>query len=220
MNNSLSPTSLGRLKEICTQAVVRLQKGEVIAYPTETVFGLAVLPQNAEAVEQLLRLKSRAFASGVSLILSSAEEAESWVEDSSSDIAARRRELTAQFWPGPLTLVIAINAQARLRLAQGLLGPDDSLAIRVSSCLEAGLLAEAAGGAITTTSANPHSMPPAKSAQEAASYFPGMFVVPCLSLPGASKPSLPSTIIDVRTWPFQILREGAINRVLLEQIGN
>ncbi len=198
------------------EAVQCLKRGEIVAYPTETVFGLAVLPGKHDSVERLLDLKDRSLNAGVPLIISDPGVMEDWIEASSAKVSEAIREITGKFWPGALTLVIELNQKGREIIDPGILGPGGSLAVRVSSCPEAQALAEAAGGAITSTSANPKGMPAPKSAAQAAAYFPSIFILSSAESCSLSENVLPSTIVDVRRWPFRLLRAGAIGKEVLK----
>lgn len=189
-----------------------LKSGQVIAYPTETFYGLGADPWNDRAVDLLLELKSRPLAQGLPLILAKGNILEAWIGEESEAVREKRRRLQSVFWPGPLTLVISLSDAAKARFAQGVLGPDGSLAVRFSSNQTAVELAKLAGGAITATSANPKALPPANSAKEAKEYYPGLCIVRDNEADAAS-PSAdkkPSTLIDVRSLPFCLLREGAV----------
>lgn len=185
------------------QALLRLKSGEVVAYPTETFFGLAVDPANESAVDELLKIKTRHLNEGISLIASS--------HDVINRLAVKelykekRLALQQKFWPGALTLVIDLEID-NLPFSKKLLAADGSIALRVSSSSCARDLAEKTGGLITATSANPHGLAPARTAKQAREYFPRLFVIE-----GHTDSQMPSTIVDTRKNPFQIIREGEIS---------
>lgn len=181
--------------------------GELVAYPTETFYGLAVDPRNSVAVARLLDIKGRDVGAGISLILDSALRLDQFIASETSEIKEQRLELQARFWPGPLTLVIQPNAKARELFSPEIFAEDGSLALRQSPVVLASELAKLCGGAITATSANPRGEEPAKSAAEVQAYFPDIFVLSEYAEHGKE----PSTIVDVRNLPFKILREGAIS---------
>lgn len=188
------------------EGALRIRTGEIVVFPTETFYGLAVDPALPAAVEKLLALKERGISAGVPLIISKSDIADSWAADADEKARQKRLELQERFWPGPLTVVLALKPEAKEMLHAGIFGPGETVAVRVSSGATAQALAEAAGGAITATSANPHGQPPAGKAEQARQYFPTLFVLE----DDATQSALPSTIIDSRGFPFRILREGAI----------
>lgn len=196
--------------------VERLQRGEVVAYPTETLIALGANPFDTLAVERLIELKERPTEKGIPLIIDMACRVDEWVEAEDLHCAQGRKSLQERFWPGPLTIVFAANSRAREIFSPLIFGSDFSLAVRLSSSPVARELAKGLGGAITSTSANISSRPSATSFKEVRQIFPELLLVDKLSASnseGASSGnSLASTILDVRKCPFRILREGAIGR--------
>jgi L-threonylcarbamoyladenylate synthase len=183
------------------EAVKRLKQGEIVVFPTETFFALGVDPYNQHAVERLLNLKSRSDNQGVSLIAADIKVVNSLkIKDLNRE---KREKLQNKFWPGPLTLVLAFE---QIEVSRNLLAKDGSLALRVSSGDIARNLAQAIGGLITATSANPHAKLPAKTLLEAKQYFPDLFVVD-----GGSHETQPSTIVNLQKTPYEVLREGVIS---------
>lgn len=177
-------------------AVDRLRAGELIAYPTEAVFGLGCDPANEAAVQRLLALKSRPVEAGLILIGASFEQFEGWV----APVPADRLERALQTWPGPVTWLFPRGARA----PGWITGRHATLAVRVTAhpvCIE---LCEAFGGPLVSTSANPHSAPPARSAGQVEDYF-GTFIGGILA--GAlGSGERPSEIRDLETG--RVLRGG------------
>ncbi len=203
-------------QELLAEAARRLAAGELVAYPTETVFGIAALPGHAEGMCRLLDLKERSLTAGVPLIAAEASEIEKWIEDASAQARTGRLELQEKFWPGALSIVFSTNARAKQELMEGVFGLDGTLAARVSSCDLARDLARTCGGLITATSANPKGRAPAETAAKVRAYFPEMFICCAAGAAQGREPAqIPSTLIDVRSVPFKILREGAVARNLL-----
>jgi len=178
------------------EAAERMRGGAVVAYPTEAVFGLGCDPENEAAVMRLLALKTRAVSAGLILIGSSFAQFDQWV----GEVPASRLEQAVHGWPGPVTWLFPRGPRA----PRWITGDHDTLAIRVTAhpvCIE---LCEAFGGPLVSTSANPHSAPPARSAGEVELYF-GHFIAGIVAgaLGGAARPS---EIRDVRTG--QVIREA------------
>lgn len=145
------------------EAVESLRKGEVIAYPTEAVFGLGCDPRNEKALANLLALKHRPASAGLILIGSSIEQFSGWIPELDTEQIAP----ALQTWPGPVTWLFPRGADVPDSVA----GSHQTIAIRVTAhqpCIE---LCEAFGGPLVSTSANPHSSPPARSAGEVEDYF-------------------------------------------------
>ncbi len=193
------------------EAAKRVLAGEVVAYPTETFFGLAVLPDRPAAVEQLIVLKSRLDGAGVSLIIDSADYVEKVIAREERAVRDARLLLQERFWPGPLTMVVATDVRMQSTLAPQIFGPDQTLALRVSPHPAAAALAKAAGGAITATSANPKGLPPPEVASLVREYFPELPIFdPLLETLKGDKSMSASTILDVTALPFSVLRVGAL----------
>lgn len=178
------------------QASDALRAGEIVAYPTETVYGLGVDPHNPRALERLFDAKGRAERHPVLLIVDDIAQLKR-VADS---IPPRAAELMARFWPGPLSLLLP----AVPGLSEMLLGPDGRICVRCPACDTARALCQAFGGPLTSTSANRSGDPPAHSVAELG--LPGV----ALAIDGGIlPPSLPSTVYDPETG--EVLREGAIS---------
>ena len=144
-------------------AVQALNRGEVIAYPTESVFGLGCDPDNTDAVEQLLRIKSRSAAKGLILIASDLEQLEPWVDfDQVPDM-----QPLLSCWPGPETWIVP----AREHVSPLLSGSHDTLAVRITAHPIVRSLCHNFNGAITSTSANHNGQREAKNLFTARQFF-------------------------------------------------
>lgn len=181
------------------KAARALVEGGIVAYPTDTFYGLAVDPRNAAAVHKLFAAKGRGPGRPTPLIASTSEQAEQAVEF--NDAA---RALAARFWPGPLSLVL----HARAALERAALGGQHTAAIRVPAQPIAQALARAAGCCITATSANTSGQPPARSCLDiGAALLESVDVV----LDGGATPGgAPSTIVDLTSDAPRLVRAGAI----------
>ncbi|NND45963.1 MAG: tRNA threonylcarbamoyladenosine biosynthesis protein RimN [Xanthomonadales bacterium] len=179
-----------------TQAAERLHDGQVIAYPTEAVFGLGCDPRNERAVGQVLSLKNRAASAGLILIGASLSQFEPWI----GEITADQRRRAEETWPGPVTWLFPRGDEVPDFIA----GDHDSIAIRVTAHAGCIALCEAFGGPVVSTSANPHGAPPARSAGEVEDYF-GPFLGGIVD--GAlGNQAQPSEIRDLRSG--EVLRGG------------
>jgi L-threonylcarbamoyladenylate synthase len=133
-----------------------LRAGGVVAYPTEGVYGLGCLPDDAGAVDRLLALKGRDAGRGLIVIGARFEQVERYL----APLTAEQHARLDATWPGPVTWV----ALAHERTPRGVTGGRDTVAVRVTAHPLAAALCEAAGAALVSTSANRHSRPPARTA--------------------------------------------------------
>ena len=183
-----------------------LTNGLIVAYPTDTVYGLAVDPRCGEAVEKLCLVKGRAVGMGLPLISSNLLQLESCL----GGLSPLGRKLANIFWPGPLTLVF----EPEILLAPAVHAEDGSLAVRVPNCEIARRLSQQYGYPVTATSANFAGMKPGSTGRAVQAIF-GSTVAVVLEQREALTGSA-STIVDVRGTTPGLLREGAIpwDRVL------
>lgn len=145
------------------QAAQCLVDGEVIAYPTEAVYGLGCDPANEHAVHEILRLKKRPAAAGLILIADGIERFEPFVGPLSDTLVER----ALATWPGPVTWLFPRAPGVPDWLA----GTHDSIALRIPDHPVCRALCATFGGAIVSTSANPRGEPPARSAEQVHRYF-------------------------------------------------
>jgi L-threonylcarbamoyladenylate synthase len=178
------------------QAAERLRAGQIIAYPTEAVFGLGCDPRNEQTVRQLLTLKNRPESAGLILIGATLDQFDPWIAPVDAGLRARAQAA----WPGPVTWLFPRGANVPDFIA----GQHATVAIRVTAHPVCVALCQAFGGPVVSTSANPHSAPPARSAGEVEDYF-GPFLGGILQgrLGGND---LPSEIRDLRSGA--VLRGG------------
>lgn len=182
------------------QAADIIKNGGLIAYPTETVYGLGADPYNDEAVQKIFTAKGRAEDKGIILLIRGVDDLSTLVRV----VSPTAQILIEAFWPGPLTLVFRANRD----LSPTLLGGRDTIALRHSSSPIATQLLSALGGPLTSTSANRSTKPPARSACEVENAL-GDHLDLILD-GGPSDSTLPSTLVDVSTDRAILLREGAI----------
>ncbi|MGQ9424833.1 L-threonylcarbamoyladenylate synthase [Gilvimarinus sp. F26214L] len=141
----------------------RLREGQVIAYPTEAVWGLGCDPDNAEAVFKILELKGRAVNKGLILVAASVEQFAPYLTKVSAD---QLRQLQKS-WPGPVTWLIPDNGRAPCWIR----GEHASVALRVSAHPLVAGLCRAFGGPIVSTSANPAGRREARDGATVRRYF-------------------------------------------------
>lgn len=189
-----TPQNINRAAEI-------VKNGGLIAYPTETVYGLGADPHNDEAVQKIFTAKGRAEDKGIILLIRDVDDLSTLVRT----VSPIAQILIETFWPGPLTLVFRANRD----LSPALLGGRDTIALRHSSSPIATQLLKALGGGLTSTSANRSTEPPARSACEVENTL-GDHLGLILD-GGPSESTLPSTLVDVSTDHAILLREGAVS---------
>lgn len=145
------------------RAVGCLRTGGVIAYPTEAVYGLGCDPANETAIRELLELKSRQAAAGLVLIASRFSQLEPWISQVDDALVER----AMQAWPGPVTWLFPRAENVSDYVA----GTHPTVALRITAHQPSRDLCDAFGSALISTSANPSSAEPARSARQVASYF-------------------------------------------------
>ena len=146
-------------------AAERLHAGDVLAYPTEAVFGLGCDPHDRVAFERLFALKQRPPTQGVLLIAAEFAQVERYIELAA--VPAESLQQVRASWPGPHTWIFPRSADVPAWIA----GAHAGIALRVTAHEPAAALCRAFGGALVSTSANPHGQPPARRAQTVVDYF-------------------------------------------------
>ena len=183
---------------VVEEALRVLREGGIVAYPTETFYGLAVDARSRIACARLFKLKGRPPDKALPCIVSGVPQLESVARS----LAKAALVLARKFWPGPLTLVV----EARPGLAAS--SPEGGIAVRASGLRLPRELAEGLGAPVTATSANRSGSPPATTAEEVLSDLGAELD---LLLDGGPCPGgLPSTIVDVRETPPRLVREGRV----------
>ncbi len=196
----------GNFQTAMAMAADVLFAGGVVAYPTETFYGLAVDTRNDAAINRLFAAKKRPANRPVLILVALAEMVDKYV-DSIPPIA---RRLMDAFWPGDLTLVF----EAGPLVSPLLTGGSGKIGIRLSSHPVATALALAIDAPISGTSANISGQPACSTAQE---------VLACLGKgvdlildAGETAGKMGSTVLDVTVDPPRVLREGVVSRQRLE----
>jgi len=186
------------------QAVEALKDDKIVAYPTETVYGLAVNPFSNSALENLFHLKGRDEGKPVLLVIGDIQQLDEIVHS----LSDKARKCIENFWPGPLSLVLP----AVPKLSKKLTSYRGKVCVRWSSHPVAQRLALEFGHAITSTSANISGNPPARTISELPH---GISITIEASIPPNSEIS---TVFDPDTG--EIFREGAIKKEELLRLLN
>ncbi len=175
-----------------------LERGGVVACPTETWLGLLADADNEKAVERVAELKGRSADMPIALLLPNARA----VAEVALAPSAAAQALMQAHWPGPLTILLKAKPGLSPRLSR-----DGKVGVRVPGPSPAADLVRAFGRPLTATSANRTAEPPLRSADELpAALVEGLGGV----APGVSPGGAPSTLVDSTTTPMEILRAGAI----------
>jgi L-threonylcarbamoyladenylate synthase len=191
-----------------SRAADLLRAGQLVAYPTETFYGLAGNPRDGAALDRVFQAKGRPDRMALPLIAADPEAAVTCFRH----FPESARKLAAAFWPGPLTLVLP----AADDLPRRLLGGGSTVGIRVSSHPVALALARAAGGPIIATSANRSGQPPPQSAAEVEQAL-GQDVSLILD-GGVTRGGPASTVLDLAADPPRVVRSGAVPLSELERV--
>ena len=181
-------------------AIDALRRGDVIVFPTETLYGLGADALNDTAVEAVFRLKSRNPNQPIPVLVADLEMLHTLI----ADIPPLALKLMKRFWPGPLTLVLP----ARQGIPKPLLNTSGGVGVRISSKPIATKLVQALGRPLTATSANPSGKEAARTVQAAKNYFAGNVKVFLDSGILTSKSG--STVVEVIGEAIKIIREGDI----------
>jgi len=185
----------------------RLAAGEVIAFPTETLYGLLARIDRPAALQRVFELKGRPAGSPMPVIAADVESAlRLWVL-----VPDAAHRLIAAFWPGPLTLVLPATEEVSTVITAG----TGAVGVRVPGSAAARGIAAMAGAPLAATSANPSGRAPAMSPAEVRAYFGEQAPVP--DGPQLA-PSNGSTVLDLCSWPPVLLRAGDIDRERIEAV--
>jgi len=152
----------GTLLDI-TGAVEQLRAGQIIAYPTEAVYGLGCDPGNESAVRKLLSLKGRHESAGFVLIASNFSQLQPWVASTDESLLDK----AMQTWPGPVTWLFPRAADVPDFIA----GAHNTVAVRITAHEPSRDLCQAFGAALISSSANLTAARPALSVSEVEGYF-------------------------------------------------
>jgi L-threonylcarbamoyladenylate synthase len=192
--------------EAVAQAADWLRQGQLVAFPTDTVYGVGVDAFNAAAVERLYQAKQRPISKGIPILLADLAD----LDKVTQHLPAVARRLMARFWPGPLTLIVPRRPDVPANIS-----PNESIAVRLPDCQVARALIRAAGGAVAATSANQSGQPPAQTGVEALVALEGL--VTAVLDDGPAPGGIPSTIVTFAGDQMRVVREGPITaRALIE----
>ena len=185
-----------RLREVAGQ----VRRGAVVAYPTETFYGLGVDVLSAAAIKKLFEVKRRDWSNPVAVIVSDSAMLETIV----AEVPEQGRALMRAFWPGPLTILFKTTHS----ISRDLTTNTGKIGIRISSHPVAQALCEELGAPLTTTSANLSGLPPSTCVRHLKNYFAERLDI--IIDGGELEPSRGSTVVDVTEDKVVLIREGVI----------
>jgi L-threonylcarbamoyladenylate synthase len=192
--------SNGPSDEDYRRAVAVLAQGGIVAFPTETYYGLAVDPFNEKALTDLFRLKGRPLHKPFLVLI----QDETQLLSLASSIPPAYIPLMQAFWPGPLTLVFPAVAS----LSSVLTGDGDGIGVRISPHPVARAFGQMWGRPMTATSANLSGMPAARTADEVRQFFGDG--VACILDGGQTPGGMSSTVVGLHQGELQLIRAGVI----------
>lgn len=203
-NSRVNETNAKNLSD----AVTALRCGDVIVFPTETLYGLGADALNFSAVEKVFQLKGRDPNQPFPVLVSDRSMLESLV----GQIVPLAEKLMARFWPGPLTLVLP----ARPDIPKPLVNSTGGIGVRISSQPVAQEIIKMLGRPLTATSANPSGQPGARTVAQAKEYFSGKINIYIDGGELASRTG--STVAAVEDNKINIIRVGEIGNDELQNV--
>jgi L-threonylcarbamoyladenylate synthase len=174
--------------------------GGLVAFPTESFYGLGADALDPGAIARVFEVKGRPERKPLLVLVDSVE----MVEGLAARVSDGARALMARLWPGALTLVLPASA----RVPAGLTGGTGTLGVRMPGHAVARALVHAAARPITAPSANPADAPPPLTATAVREYFDGR--IELILDGGPTAGGTGSTIADCTVWPPRILRQGPV----------
>jgi len=177
-----------------------ISRGGVIAFRTDTFYGLGADPFNQTAVDRIKQLKGREDNKPILIVISDYDQIASFIDPISPAFAT----LAKQIWPAALTLI----GQARPQLPREITAGTKTVGVRLPNDDRVRLLVRTCGGALTATSANLSHAAPATTARQVYEYFGD--AVDLIIDDGAAQTDRPSTVVDVSESVPKLIREGVI----------
>ena len=194
--------------ETIAAAVAALKRGDVISFPTETLYGLGADALNLAAVEKVFQLKGRGFTNPIPILVAHRDMLLSLV----TSVPPLAEQLISRFWPGPLTIILP----ARRDIPSPLVSLSGGIGVRISSQPLATELVKAFGSPLTATSANPSGQLPARTVEEAQKYF--VRQIDIFIDGGKLTSKTGSTVAEINGDMIKIIRAGEIDKTELQRV--
>ncbi|RYM05530.1 threonylcarbamoyl-AMP synthase [Sporolactobacillus sp. THM7-7] len=207
----VDPQAAGLKEDLQIRAAAEgIKNGEIVAFPTETVYGLGANAESGEAAQKIYKAKGRPSDNPLIVHVATLEQ----VRKICTDISPIARKLADTFWPGPLTLVLSSRGEVSDSVTAGL----STVAVRMPSHPVARALILAAGVSIAAPSANRSGRPSPTRAEHVLHDLDGRIYG--IVDGGETGVGVESTVVDCTTTPITILRPGGISREqLIEAVG-
>lgn len=193
-------------EETRARAAQVITAGGVVAFRTDTFYGLGADPFNPKALRRVNSLKGRDGGKPILVVISDADEAERFINRSQLF-----NSISTRHWPGALTIVAEAKPEVAIELTAG----SGTVGLRLPDDEAVRAFIRACGGALTATSANLAGEPPARFAEEVASAFSGGLDL--IIDGGAAHGNKPSTVLDLSGQHVRLIREGAVSRAELQE---
>jgi L-threonylcarbamoyladenylate synthase len=187
-------------RQALSEAAAVLRGGGLVAFPTETFYGLGASALHPAAVRRIVEVKGRPEGKPLLILVDSI----AMVESVALEVPARGRALMARHWPGALTLVL----RARPEVPDGVTAGSGTVGVRLSAHPIARALVGALGKPVTAPSANPSGLAAPTTAAEVLAHFRGR--IELVLDGGATAGGEPSTVLDVTVDPPRLIRAGAV----------
>lgn len=204
-------------RDVIHRAVQALAEGGIVAFPTETVYGLAVSAMCEEAVDRLIHLKGRPEGKPLALAVKSADDALDYVPD----MSPLARRLARRCWPGPVTLVLDGTHPDSLltqlpAAVQAAIMPEGTVGLRVPAHSAIIEVLRLLAGPLVLTSANNHGQPEAVSARQIADTFGEQ--IQMIVDDGPCRYGQASTVVRVSGNDLKVLRAGVVSEQTLRRL--
>ena len=195
--------------EAILKAADLIRAGEVVGFPTETVYGLGADARNPEAIKRIFRAKGRPQDNPLIVHIASLDMLKDVI---SGELPPQARRLAECFWPGPLTMILPKGSEISLECTAGL----DSVGVRFPANECAQQLIAASGVPIAAPSANLSGKPSPTTAAHVFNDMDGK--IPLILDGGACSVGLESTVVDVCATPVRVLRPGGITPEMIAEV--
>lgn len=199
---------ISQTPESLAEVATVISRGGVIAFRTDTFYGLGADPLNREAVQRIKELKGQEDRKPILIVISDLDQLAKFIAERSPAFDL----LADEFWPGPLTLI----GKASLDVPDEITAGTGTIGVRLPADDQVRALVRSCGGALTATSANKSGDAPARTAAEVADRFPSG--IELIVDGGEVTATLASTVVDLSGPSPKLVREGEIKRAEIERI--
>lgn len=189
------------------QSAAAVAAGQLVVFPTDTLYGVGVHAFNEAAIERLYEVKQRPLSKGIPVLLADNED----IDKVAASVPPVARDLISRFWPGPLTIIVPKHKDLPASIS-----PNENVALRIPDNEVARELIRACGGALATSSANLSGNIPPQTAEDALAQLGGLVAV--VLDDGPTGVALPSTIIDCTAETLRVLRRGPVEMQQLTEV--